>query len=73
MSWVTASLRLVLGYAWLPPRCQSIERAANVLALLEESSYRAGAHRLQREIAAMPGPEEAVLLIEEVAAAAISR
>ncbi len=42
---------------------------ANVLALLEESSYRAGAHRLKREIAAMPGPEEAVLLIEEVAAA----
>jgi UDP:flavonoid glycosyltransferase YjiC (YdhE family) len=47
---------------------------ASVLALLEESSYRAGAHRLQREIASMPGPEEAVHLIEEVAfAAAISR
>jgi UDP:flavonoid glycosyltransferase YjiC (YdhE family) len=38
---------------------------AGVLALLEESSYRAGAQRLQREIAAMPDPEEAVLLIEE--------
>jgi UDP:flavonoid glycosyltransferase YjiC (YdhE family) len=46
---------------------------ASVLALLEESSYRAGAQRLQREIAAMPCPEEAVLLIEEVAAAAVSR
>jgi UDP:flavonoid glycosyltransferase YjiC (YdhE family) len=43
---------------------------ANVLALLDEPTYRAGARRLQREIAAMPGPEEAVHLIEEVAAIA---
>jgi UDP:flavonoid glycosyltransferase YjiC (YdhE family) len=44
----------------------------SVLALLEEPPYRAGAHRLKREIAAMPGPEEVVHLIEEVAVAAIS-
>jgi UDP:flavonoid glycosyltransferase YjiC (YdhE family) len=42
---------------------------ANVLALLDEPSHRAGARRLQCEIAAMPGPEEAVHLIEEVVAA----
>src|SRR6202165_5812126 len=40
----------------------------SVLALLEEPGYRANARRLQREIAAMPGPEEAVHLIEGVAA-----
>ncbi len=40
---------------------------ANVLALLDEPVYREGARRLQREIAAMPGLEEAVRLIEEVA------
>ena len=38
---------------------------ASVLTLLEMSSYRAGAHRLKCEIASMPDPEEAVLLIEE--------
>jgi len=42
---------------------------ANVLALLDEPVYREGARRLQREIAAMPGPEEAVHLIEEIAIA----
>jgi UDP:flavonoid glycosyltransferase YjiC (YdhE family) len=42
---------------------------ANVVALLDEPAHRAGARRLQREIAAMPGPEEAVCLIEEVVAA----
>jgi UDP:flavonoid glycosyltransferase YjiC (YdhE family) len=41
----------------------------NVLALLYEPTYRAGACRLQREIAAMPDPEETVYLIEEVATA----
>jgi UDP:flavonoid glycosyltransferase YjiC (YdhE family) len=41
---------------------------ANVLALLDEPVYRDGASRLQREIAAMPGPAEVVHLIEEVAA-----
>jgi MGT family glycosyltransferase len=42
---------------------------ANVLALLDEPARWAGACRLQREIAAMPGPAEAVHLIEEVATA----
>jgi UDP:flavonoid glycosyltransferase YjiC (YdhE family) len=42
---------------------------AGVLALLDEPARWAGARRLQREIAAMPGPEEAVRLIEEIAAA----
>jgi UDP:flavonoid glycosyltransferase YjiC (YdhE family) len=40
---------------------------ANVLALLDGPAHREGARRLQREIAAMPGLEEAVRLIEEVA------
>ena len=42
---------------------------ASVLALLEEISYKVNAYRLKREIAAMPGPDEVVHLIEEVAAA----
>ncbi len=46
---------------------------ASVLVLLEEASYRAGAHRLKREIEAMPGLEEAVHLIEEIVAVAVSR
>jgi UDP:flavonoid glycosyltransferase YjiC (YdhE family) len=41
---------------------------SNVLSLLNEPAHRAGARRLQREIAAMPGPAEAVPLIEELAA-----
>jgi MGT family glycosyltransferase len=40
----------------------------SVLALLDEPGYRANARRLQHEIAAMPGPEEAVHLIEEAVA-----
>lgn len=58
-----------VGLRLVPEDVNPSSVRANVLALLEESSYRAGAHRLKREIAAMPGPEEAVLLIEEVAAA----
>jgi hypothetical protein len=38
-----------------------------VLALLYEPAYWAGARRLQHEIAAISGPEEAIHLIEEVA------
>jgi MGT family glycosyltransferase len=41
---------------------------ANVLALPDEPVYREEARSLQREIAAMPGPEEAIHLIEEVVA-----
>ncbi len=59
-----------VGLRLVPEDVNPSSVRANVLALLEESSYRAGAHRLKREIAAMPGPEEAVLLIEEIAAAA---
>lgn len=40
---------------------------AHVLALLDEPVYWDGACRLQREIAAMPGPAEVVHLIEEIA------
>jgi MGT family glycosyltransferase len=42
---------------------------ANLVALLEDPRHREGARRLQREIALMPSPEEAVPLIEEVVAA----
>jgi MGT family glycosyltransferase len=45
---------------------------ASILALLEETSYKLDAYRLKREIAEMPGPDEAVLLIEEVAGIAIT-
>ena len=58
-----------VGLRLVPEDVNPSSVRANVLALLEESSYRAGAHRLKREIGAMPGTEEAVLLIEEVAAA----
>ncbi len=54
-----------VGLRLVPEDVNPSSVRANVLALLEESSYRAGAHRLKREIAAMPGPEEAVLLIED--------
>lgn len=40
----------------------------SVLALLHEPGYHANARRLQQEIADMPAPEEAVHLIEELAA-----
>jgi UDP:flavonoid glycosyltransferase YjiC (YdhE family) len=62
-----------VGLRLVPADVNPSSVRTSVLALLEESSYRVGAHRLQREIAAMPGPEEAVLLIEEVAAASTSR
>ena len=62
-----------VGLRLVPEDVNPSSVRANVLALQEESSYRAGAHRLKREIGAMPGTEEAVLLIEEVAAAAVGR
>jgi UDP:flavonoid glycosyltransferase YjiC (YdhE family) len=37
---------------------------SGVLTLLNEPTYREAAHRLQVEIAAMPGPEDAVHLLE---------
>ena len=46
---------------------------ASVLALLEEIPYKVNAYRLKREIAEMPGPDEVVDLIEEVAAIAVTR
>ena len=46
---------------------------ASVFALLEETSYKVNASRLKREIAEMPGPDEVVHLIEEVAATAVTR
>jgi MGT family glycosyltransferase len=57
------------GLILAPPDVTPSTIRANVLALLDEPVYRDGARRLQREIAAMPGPEEAVHLIEEVATA----
>jgi UDP:flavonoid glycosyltransferase YjiC (YdhE family) len=45
----------------------------SVLALLEETSYKVRAYRLQGEIEEMPGPDEAVQLIEEVAATMVIR
>jgi UDP:flavonoid glycosyltransferase YjiC (YdhE family) len=43
---------------------------ANVRTILDEPIHRSYARRLQREIAAMPGPEETVYLIEGVVASA---
>lgn len=40
---------------------------AAVRGLLSEPGYRAGAHRLQQEIARMPGPQRAVELLERLA------
>ncbi|HLV97538.1 MAG TPA: nucleotide disphospho-sugar-binding domain-containing protein [Ktedonobacterales bacterium] len=56
------------GLCLTPQHVNASTVRQSVRALLEEPSYRANAHRLQREITAMPGPEEAVHLIEEVAA-----
>jgi UDP:flavonoid glycosyltransferase YjiC (YdhE family) len=61
-----------VGLRLVPADVNPASVQKSVLALLEEASYRLDAHRLKREIAAMPGPEEIVHLIEEIAAAAIS-
>jgi len=57
---VGAGLRLV------PSEVTPSNIRSSVLALLHERIYQSGARRLQREIAAMPGPDEGVHLIEEV-------
>jgi MGT family glycosyltransferase len=69
--YVIGDLVLAAGTGLLlaPPDVTPSTIRANVLALLDEPVYRDGARRLQREIDTMPGPEEAVHLIEEVAAA----
>jgi UDP:flavonoid glycosyltransferase YjiC (YdhE family) len=61
-----------VGLRLVPEDVNPSSLRESVLALLEESSYREGAHRLKHEIAAMPGPEETVYLIEEVAAAVVT-
>ena len=58
-----------VGLLLAPPDVNPSTIRTNVLALLDDPVYREGARRLQREIAAMPGPEEAVHLIEEIATA----
>jgi len=67
--YVIGDLVLAAGVGLLlaPPDVTPSTIRANVLALLDEPVYREGARRLRREIAAMPGLEEAVHLIEEVA------
>jgi UDP:flavonoid glycosyltransferase YjiC (YdhE family) len=56
------------GLCLTPQHVSASTVRQSVLALLDESGYHANARRLQREIAATPGPEAAVRLIEEVAA-----
>jgi UDP:flavonoid glycosyltransferase YjiC (YdhE family) len=67
--YVIGDLVLAAGVGLLlaPPDVNPSTIRTNVLALLDDPVYREGARRLQREIAAMPGPEEAVHLIEEIA------
>jgi UDP:flavonoid glycosyltransferase YjiC (YdhE family) len=67
--YVIGNLVLAAGVGLLlaPPDVTPSTIRANVLALLDGPAHREGARRLQREIAAMPGLEEAVRLIEEVA------
>jgi UDP:flavonoid glycosyltransferase YjiC (YdhE family) len=59
------------GLLLAPPDVNPSAVRVNVLALLDEPHRWAGARRLQGEIATMPGPEEAVHLIEEVVAATL--
>lgn len=56
------------GLCLTPQHVNASTIRQSMLALLDEPGYRANVRRLQREIAAMPGPEEAVHLIEEIAA-----
>ncbi len=68
--YVIGDLVLAAGAGLLltPPEVNPSSVTANILALLNEPARWAGARRLQREIAAMPDPAEAVHLIEELAA-----
>jgi len=58
----SAGAALVLAPADVTPAAVR----AGVVTLLEEGGQRASARRLQAEIGAMPGPEEAVQLIQEI-------
>jgi UDP:flavonoid glycosyltransferase YjiC (YdhE family) len=62
-----------VGLRLVPEDVTASSVRASVLALLGETSYKKGAQRLQREIAEMPGPDEAVLLIEEAATVPLAR
>ena len=61
-----------VGLRLVPADVNPASVRASVLALLEETSYKLDAYRLKREIAEMPRPDEAVLLIEAVAAIAVT-
>ena len=54
------------GLLLAPPDVTPLSVRASVVALLIEPDRWVGAHRLQREIAAMPDPAEAVRLIEQL-------
>ncbi|HKV59023.1 MAG TPA: glycosyltransferase [Ktedonobacteraceae bacterium] len=56
------------GLLLVPSEVNPASVRASVLALLGEPDRWVGARRLQREIAAMPGPDEVVGLIERLAA-----
>jgi UDP:flavonoid glycosyltransferase YjiC (YdhE family) len=62
-----------VGLRLVPKDVNPSSVRASVRALLEETDSEAGAHRLKCEIAAMPGPDEAVHLIEGVAEAVVTR
>jgi UDP:flavonoid glycosyltransferase YjiC (YdhE family) len=66
-------LEACVGLRLVPADVNPESVQAGVLALLEGTSCKAGAERLRREIEGMPGPDEAVHLIEEVAAAMVTR
>ena len=57
-----------VGLRLVPADVNPSSVRASVLALLEETSYKVNAYRLKHEIAEMPGPDEVLHLIEEVAA-----
>ena len=61
-----------VGLCLVPADVNPSSVRASVLALLEETSFKVNASRLKREIAEMPGPDEVVDLIEEVAATAVT-
>jgi UDP:flavonoid glycosyltransferase YjiC (YdhE family) len=56
------------GLLLAPPDVNPSSVRTSLLALLNEPDRRAGTRRLQREIAAMPGPAEVVPLIERLVA-----
>jgi UDP:flavonoid glycosyltransferase YjiC (YdhE family) len=64
-------LKAGVGLRLVPADVNPESVRSSVLALLEETIYKVGASRLQREIEEMPGPDEAVHLIEEVVGAVV--